>query len=57
MNGHEQGRVKIVSGPFQGVEGVVKRIHGNKQVVVELEGLGGVTIHFVPKNFMMRSEP
>ena len=42
---------------FQGVEGVVKRIHGNKQVVVELEGLGGVTIHFVPKNFMMRSEP
>lgn len=57
MNGHEQGRVKIVSGPFQGVEGVIKRIHGNKQVVVELEGLGGVTIHFVPKNFMMRSEP
>ena len=53
MNGHEQGHVKIVSGPFAGVEGVVKRIHGNKQVVVELEGLGGITIKFVPKQFIM----
>lgn len=54
LKGREQGSVVIVSGPFKGVEGVIKRIHGNKQVVVELEGLGGITIHFVPKNFMMK---
>ena len=54
LQGHEQGSVKIVSGPFKGVEGIIKRIHGNKQVVVELEGLGGITIRFVPKNFMIR---
>ena len=54
LQGREQGMVKIVSGPFKGVEGVIKRIHGNKQVVVELEGVGGITIHFVPKNFMMK---
>ncbi len=54
LQGREQGAVKIVSGPFKGVEGVIKRVHGNKQVVVELEGLGGITIHFVPKNFMVK---
>lgn len=54
LQGHEQGSVKIVSGPFKGVEGVIKRVHGNKQVVVELEGLGGITIRFVPKHFMMK---
>lgn len=54
LQGHEQGRVKIISGPFQGVEGVIKRIHGNKQVVVELEGLGGISIRFVPKHFLVK---
>ncbi len=56
MTGHEHGRVKVVSGPFAGVEGIIKRIHGNKQVVVELEGLGGITINFIPKNFIMAND-
>lgn len=54
LQGRVQGSVRIVSGPFQGVEGVIKRIHGNKQVVVELEGLGGISIRFVPKHFMVK---
>lgn len=52
--GKENGRVLITSGPFEGVEGVIKRVHGNKHVVVELDGVGGVVINFVPKNFMVR---
>lgn len=54
--GKENGKVLITSGPFEGVEGIIKRVHGNKHVVVELEGLGGIVINFVPKNFMVRLE-
>ena len=54
LQGRDQGTVRITSGPFEGVEGVIKRVHGNKQVVVELEGLGGIAIRFVPKHFMVK---
>lgn len=54
LKGHDQGHVVIASGPFAGVEGTIKRVHGNKQVVVELEGIGGITINFVPTKFLIR---
>lgn len=47
--GKSQASVKIISGPFKGVEGVIKRIHNNKHVVVELPLIGGVCIDFVAK--------
>ena len=46
-------RVRICEGPFSGVEGVIKRIHGNKHVVVQLEDIAAVAIDFVPKDFLM----
>lgn len=49
-------RVVITSGAFKGVEGVLKRINGNKHVVVELEGIGGICINFIPKDFMIKRE-
>ena len=49
-------RVVITSGPFKGVEGIIKRVHGNKRVVIELEGLGGLAINFVPKTLMTIQE-
>ena len=45
-------RVKILEGPFAGVEGVVKRISKNKHVVVHVEGLAAVAITFVPPRFL-----
>lgn len=56
LTGKANGKVLIISGPFKGVEGTIKRIHGNKRVVVELESLGGVCINFVPKSTMMEIE-
>lgn len=41
-------RVKVIDGPFAGVEGVIKRINKNKRVVVQLEGVIAVAIVFVP---------
>lgn len=54
MHGKSGDRVVVTSGPFAGVEGVIKRIHGNKRVTIELEGVGGVCINFVPKSFVMK---
>lgn len=54
---HTQAHVVITSGPFKGVHGVIKRVKKNKCVVIELEGVAGVAINFVPKNFIMVEEP
>lgn len=56
LRGKNSGKVLITSGPFKGVEGTIKRIHGNRHVVVEIESLGGVCINFVPKNCMLKIE-
>lgn len=56
LKGKAGSRVQIVSGPFKGVEGTVRRIHGNRHVVVEIESVGGICIKFVPKNFMIKIE-
>ena len=45
-------RVRIVEGPFAGVEGVIKRIKNNKHVVVQVEGLAAVGITFVPPSLL-----
>lgn len=56
LHGHEQGRVLITGGPFKGVEGVVRRVKGSRHVVVELEGVGGLCINFVPKSFILKQD-
>lgn len=45
-------RVRIMEGPFAGVEGVIKRIKNNKHVVVQVEGLAAVAITFVPPSLL-----
>lgn len=46
--GKEGCRVRITGGKFGGVEGTIRRIHHNKHVVVQIEGLAAVAIVFVP---------
>lgn len=55
LKGHVHAHVVITSGPFKGVHGVIKRVHGNKHVVVEIEGVAGVCINFVPKDFIIKT--
>ena len=54
LRGHEHGRVLICSGPFAGVEGTIKRIHGTRRVVIELNGIGGICINFVPSQSLIK---
>lgn len=56
LHGHAGDCVVISSGPFAGVEGIIKRIKGNRRVVVEIEGIGGVCINFVPSKFIIKKE-
>ena len=43
-------QVRITAGPFNGVEGVIKRIKKNKYVVVQIEGVAAVAVTYVPAN-------
>lgn len=46
--GKEGFHVRITGGKFEGVEGTIRRIHHNKHVVVQIEGIAAVAIVFVP---------
>ena len=45
-------RVLIIDGPFTGVEGVIKRIKKNRQVVVAIDDLAAVMITAVPRSYL-----
>lgn len=48
-----QGKpVRVIDGPFAGVEGTIVRIQRNKRVVVKIEGVAAVAITFVPPSFL-----
>lgn len=49
-------RVIITQGQFAGVEGTIKRIDGNKRIVVSIADLSYAAITFVPKAFQMPIE-
>lgn len=46
--GKERKRVEVISGTFEGVTGVIRRVKRCKRVVVEIEGVASVAIAFVP---------
>lgn len=51
-SGQKKNTVVITSGPFCGVRGVIKRIRGNKHVTIEIDGVAGLAINFIPKSFI-----
>ena len=50
--GKEGMRVRIMGGPFEGVEGVIRRVKRCKRVVVGIEGVMSVAIAWVPATFL-----
>jgi hypothetical protein len=56
LQGHPGDTVVVTSGPFAGIEGIINRIKGNRRVVVEIAGVAGVCINFVPSRFIIRKE-
>ena len=50
--GKEGKRVEIMSGAFEGVTGVIRRVKRCKRVVVEIEGVASVAIAWVPAGML-----
>lgn len=48
-------RVIITTGPFAGVEGIIKRIQRNKHVVVQLDNIIAAAITYVPAEYLVYS--
>jgi len=44
--------VKVMEGPFEGVEGRVARVAGQQRVVVALPGIGMVSTAYIPSAFL-----
>ena len=47
-------RVKVIEGPFQGVEGKVARISGQQRVVVSLTNIGLISTAYIPTAFIQK---
>ena len=56
VNGtYKQGDyVRIIDGPFKGIEGRVSKITGQKRVIVELPGICSVATAYIPKGFLLQ---
>lgn len=44
--------VRVIDGPFKGCEGHIKRIKGNRRLVVEIEGICAVATGYIPSPFL-----
>lgn len=49
-------RVRVTDGPFQGAEGYIKRIKGNRRLVVAIEGVVAVATSYIPSCYLERLE-
>lgn len=45
-------KVRVTGGPFEGAEGYIKRIKGNKRLVVSIEGIISVATTYIPQCFI-----
>lgn len=47
-------RVKVIGGPLVGIEGFIKRIGGNKKVVVTIDGILATAIKFISPSLLTK---
>ncbi len=50
-------RVKILGGPFEGAEGVLVRVKGDRRVVVSIEGVVAVATTFIHPSLIQKISP
>lgn len=47
-------RVKVIDGPLVGIEGFIKRIEGNKRVVVTIDGILATALKFISPSLLTK---
>ena len=49
-------RVRVTDGPFKGAEGYVKRIKGNRRLIVSVHGVCAVATTYIPQCFLVKAD-
>lgn len=52
VNYKEGQKVKVIGGPYEGCSGYIKRIKGNRRLLVAVEGLALVATSYIPSEFL-----
>ena len=52
VNYKEGQRVRVLGGPYEGCSGYIKRIKGNRRLLVAVEGLALVATSYIPSEFL-----
>ena len=45
-------RVRVTAGPFAGAEGVIKRVRGQRRLLVSIDGICAVATSYIPAPFL-----
>ena len=48
----EGERVRVISGPFKGAEGVIRRIKGDRRLVISIDGVTAVATCYIRPEFL-----
>lgn len=51
---HLGERVRVTDGPFKGAEGYIKRIKGNRRLIVSIKGICAVATSYIPQCFLQK---
>ena len=51
---HTGDRVRVTEGIFKGAEGYIRRIKGNRRLVVSIEGIVAVATSYIPGCFLQK---
>ena len=54
MSFRPEDRVRVIDGEFKGAEGYIKRIKGNRRLVVAIEGVVAVATAYIPSCYLQR---
>ena len=46
--------VKVTDGPFKGAEGYIRRIKGNRRLIVSIQGVCAVATTYIPQCFLQK---
>ena len=52
VNYKEGQKVRVLDGPYKGCSGFIKRIKGNRRLLVAVEGLALVATSYIPSEFL-----